>query len=61
MIPILLPFSYLGLVIVDEEHENTFKQYIPTPRYHAHNTAIVLAKQFASKVLLGTATPALQT
>lgn len=58
---IFLPFSNLGLVIVDEEHENTFKQYNPAPRYHARDTAIVLAKQLGAKVLLGTATPAVET
>jgi len=58
---IFLPFSRLGLVIVDEEHENTFKQYNPAPRYHARDTAIVLAKQVGAKVLLGTATPAVET
>lgn len=58
---IFLPFSNLGLVIVDEEHENTFKQYNPAPRYHARDTAIVLAKKVGAKVLLGTATPAVET
>ncbi|WP_062059203.1 replication restart helicase PriA [Aquimarina longa] len=58
---IFLPFTNLGLIIVDEEHENTFKQYDPAPRYHARDTAIVLAKMFESKVLLGSATPALET
>jgi primosomal protein N' (replication factor Y) len=58
---IFLPFARLGLVIVDEEHENTFKQYNPSPRYHARDTAIVLAKQVGAKVLLGTATPAVET
>lgn len=58
---IFLPFSNLGLVIVDEEHENTFKQCNPAPRYHARDTAIVLAKQVGAKVLLGTATPAVET
>jgi len=58
---IFLPYSSLGLIIVDEEHENTFKQYNPAPRYHARDTAIVLAKQSGAKVLLGTATPAVET
>ncbi|GAA4271896.1 primosomal protein N' [Aquimarina gracilis] len=58
---IFLPFVDLGLVIVDEEHESTFKQYDPAPRYHARDTAIVLAKMFSAKVLLGSATPALET
>ncbi len=58
---IFLPFVDLGLIIVDEEHESTFKQYDPAPRYHARDTAIVLANMFAAKVLLGSATPALET
>jgi primosomal protein N' (replication factor Y) len=57
----LLPFAKLGLVIVDEEHEATFKQVDPAPRYHARDTAIVLAAQHGAKVLLGTATPAVET
>lgn len=58
---IFLPFKCLGLIIVDEEHENTFKQYDPSPRYHARDTAIVLAKQYQAKVLLGTATPSAES
>ncbi len=58
---IFLPFVDLGLIVVDEEHENTFKQYDPAPRYHARDTAIVLAKMFDAKVVLGSATPALET
>jgi len=58
---IFLPFDDLGLVIVDEEHESTFKQYDPAPRYHARDTAIVLAKMFKAKVLLGSATPGIET
>lgn len=58
---IFLPFTNLGLIVVDEEHENTFKQYDPAPRYHARDTAIVLAKMFEAKVVLGSATPALET
>ncbi|WP_282078931.1 replication restart helicase PriA [Aquimarina algiphila] len=58
---IFLPFVNLGLIVVDEEHENTFKQYDPAPRYHARDTAIVLAKMFGAKVVLGSATPALET
>ncbi|WP_103866350.1 primosomal protein N' [Aquimarina sp. I32.4] len=58
---IFLPFANLGLVIVDEEHENTFKQYDPAPRYHARDTAIVLTKMFNAKIVLGSATPALET
>ena len=58
---VFLPFSRLGLVIVDEEHENTYKQQDPAPRYHARNVAIVLARQFSAKVLLGTATPSFES
>lgn len=58
---VFLPFSRLGLVIIDEEHETTFKQFDPAPRYHARDTAIVLARQFGAKVLLGTATPSVET
>lgn len=57
----LLPFKNLGLIIVDEEHENTYKQYDPSPRYHARDAAIVLANIHKSKVLLGTATPSLES
>lgn len=58
---IFLPFQNLGLVIVDEEHETTYKQQDPAPRYHARDAAIVLAKQFGGKVLLGTATPSIES
>ncbi|MBP2832093.1 primosomal protein N' [Aquimarina sp. U1-2] len=58
---IFLPFVNLGLIIIDEEHESTFKQYDPAPRYHARDTAIVLANLFSAKVLLGSATPSLET
>lgn len=58
---IFLPFRNLGLVIVDEEHENTYKQQDPAPRYHARNTAIVLASIYKAKTLLGTATPSIET
>lgn len=58
---VLLPYKNLGLVIVDEEHEASFKQAEPAPRYHARNVAIVMAKMLDAKVLLGTATPALET
>lgn len=58
---IFLPFKQLGLVIVDEEHENSYKQQEPAPRYNARNAAIVLASQFGAKTLLGTATPAIDT
>lgn len=58
---IFLPFRNLGLVIVDEEHENTYKQQDPAPRYHARNAAIVLAAMYGAKTLLGTATPSVET
>ena len=58
---IFLPFQRLGLVIVDEEHESSFKQQDPAPRYHARNAALVLAAQFGAKTLLGTATPSLES
>lgn len=58
---VLLPFQNLGLVIADEEHETTYKQQDPAPRYHARDAAIVLSAMFGAKVLLGTATPAIET
>ena len=58
---IFLPFKQLGLVIVDEEHENTYKQQDPAPRYHARSSAIMLASMYGAKVLLGTATPSVET
>ena len=58
---VLLPFQRLGLVIVDEEHETSFKQQDPAPRYHARSVAIMLARQFGAKTLLGTATPSAET
>ena len=58
---IFLPFRRLGLVIVDEEHETSFKQQEPAPRYHARNAAIMLAARFEAKTLLGTATPSLES
>ena len=58
---IFLPFNNLGLIIVDEEHETTYKQFDPAPRYHARDSAVVLAKMYDAKVLLGTATPAIET
>ena len=58
---IFLPFRNLGLVIVDEEHETSFKQQDPAPRYHARAAAIMLARQYGAKTLLGTATPSVET
>ncbi|MNK82765.1 Primosomal protein N' [compost metagenome] len=58
---LFLPFNDLGLLIVDEEHEQTFKQTDPTPRYHARDAAIVLANFHKAKVLLGSATPSIET
>ena len=58
---LFLPFNDLGLVIVDEDHETSYKQQDPAPRYHARDAAIVLAISTGAKVLLGTATPSLET
>ena len=58
---VLLPFQHLGLVIIDEEHETSYKQQDPAPRYHARSAAIVLAQMFGAKTLLGTATPSLES
>ena len=58
---VFLPFSSLSLVIVDEEHESSYKQYEPAPRYHARDTAIYLATRFGAKTLLGTATPSIES
>ena len=58
---VMLPFQHLGLVIVDEEHETSYKQQEPAPRYHARSVAIILAQMFQAKTLLGTATPSLET
>ncbi len=58
---VFLPFSNLGLIIVDEEHENTYKQFDPAPRYHARDAAIVLSSLFGAKTLLGTATPSVES
>jgi primosomal protein N' (replication factor Y) len=58
---IFLPFRNLGLIIVDEEHENTYKQQDPAPRYNARNAAIVLAQMHGGKTLLGSATPSVET
>ena len=58
---VFLPFQRLGLVIVDEEHETSYKQQDPAPRYHARSAAIVLAQMYKAKTLLGTATPSLES
>jgi len=58
---LFLPFANLGFVIVDEEHEQTFKQIDPAPRYHARDAAVVLASFYKAKVLLGSATPSIET
>lgn len=58
---LFLPFKQLGLIIVDEEHENSYKQQDPAPRYNARNSAIVLSSLFGAKTLLGTATPSIDS
>ncbi|MCH5239283.1 MAG: primosomal protein N' [Muribaculaceae bacterium] len=58
---IFLPFARLGLVVVDEEHEASFKQYDPAPRYNARDAALMLARMHGAKSLLGSATPAVET
>ena len=58
---VFLPFQRLGLVIIDEEHETSYKQQDPAPRYHARSAAIMLAQMSGARVLLGTATPSLET
>lgn len=58
---LFLPFDNLGLIIIDEEHETSYKQYDPAPRYHARDTALMLAHIHHAKTLMGTATPSLET
>lgn len=58
---VFLPYQNLGMVIIDEEHETSFKQQDPSPRYHARSAAIVLASMYNAKVLLGTATPSIES
>ena len=57
----LLPFQNLGLIIVDEEHEPSYKQFDPAPRYHARDSAIVLSNIFNANILLGSATPSIES
>lgn len=58
---VFLPYQRLGLVIIDEEHETSFKQQDPAPRYHARSAAIMLAQMYGAKTLLGTATPSIES
>jgi primosomal protein N' (replication factor Y) len=58
---LFLPYSDLGLIIVDEEHETSYKQFDPAPRYHARDAAIVLAHMHQAKTLLGSATPSIES
>ncbi len=58
---LFMPFSKLGLVVVDEEHEHTFKQFDPAPRYHARDMAVVMGQLFKANVLLGSATPSYES
>ena len=58
---LFLPFGHVGLVIVDEEHEASYKQTDPAPRYNARDVALVLASMHGAKALLGSATPAIET
>jgi primosomal protein N' (replication factor Y) len=58
---VFLPFKNPGLIIIDEEHENTYKQFDPAPRYHARDTAIMMARYTGAKVLLGSATPSVES
>lgn len=58
---VFLPFKDLALVIVDEEHDNSYKQYEPTPRYHARDAALYLARLWGARTILGSATPSVET
>ena len=58
---LFLPFNNLGLIVIDEEHENSYKQQEPSPRYHARDSAIVLSRLYKSKIILGSATPSIES
>lgn len=58
---VFLPFQHLGLVVIDEEHESSFKQIDPSPRYHARSVGIMLANMYGAKTVLGTATPSIES
>jgi primosomal protein N' (replication factor Y) len=58
---LFLPFSNLGLIIVDEEHDGSYKQHDPAPRYHARDSALVLASMFRAKTILGSASPSIES
>ncbi len=58
---LFLPFKQLGLIVVDEEHETTFKQFDPAPRYNARDAAVVLANMHKANLILGSATPSLES
>lgn len=58
---VFLPFARLGLVVIDEEHESSYKQYDPAPRYNARDTSMMLASMHGAKVLMGSATPSIET
>ena len=58
---IFLPFYQLGLIIIDEEHELSYKQFDPAPRYHARDSAIILSQIYGAKILLGSATPSIES
>ncbi len=58
---VFLPFQDLGLIVIDEEHESTFKQFDPAPRYHARDAAVVLANMHKANIVLGSATPSIES
>ena len=57
---VFLPFKNLGLIIVDEEHESSYKQFDPSPRYHARDVASKLSQMYQANLLLGSATPSME-